>query len=158
MVMGKALKAILETYELKLTSIEMEKLIEYAQKQKMNQFNALLGEHIAHQEIITFIVVLPQSYMQPLIPIANIICNKKIDGGDFNDLIISQHNWKFIKTEFSFLNTTIPTYLGSSLWTCACKENFIKTTFHNTCPLCGKKQTDALLKYKPLKELFIVKD
>lgn len=144
---------LLNEYELEATEADIDILEDKADKDDAIGFNNHL-DAISKREI----KVLYLMHQNMNIPFGIVIANLKLDTPDINFDKMKEKKWLLFDTDSAVEsvkeNPTYPLYVGSSMWTCNCKQNFIHTQFRAECDKCGTGIRWSTQKTKMLRELF----
>lgn len=144
---------LLNEYELEATEKDVDILKERAEDDDAIGFNDYL-DTITKREVKVAYLMLPNINT----PLGILIANTKLDTSDFDFKQMKEKNWKMLSTDSAVEtvkdDNAFPLYLGSSLWTCECSEDFIHTQFKSKCSKCGTEVRWNTQKTRMIKELF----
>lgn len=144
---------LLNEYELEATEEDIDILENKAEKDDAIGFNDYL-DVITKREVKVLYLILPNINT----PLGTLVVNLKLDTPDFDFEKIKEKGWKMLDTDSKVESVkdkqVFPLYLGSSLWTCQCKQDFIHTQFKSKCDKCGTEIRWSTQKTKMVKELF----
>lgn len=144
-----------KSYDIQFSEDQIAELANYTVTDQLEKFNALIGDKILESEIVMLLVCVSTNNHQTLVPINKIICNHKIDPPDVDNAVIRERKWIFtLVNKKDFINNDLPLFIGTSLWVCNCKKDFIRTKFHTKCEKCGTLQTKPNTQYASLPDLF----